>query len=642
MRVPLPLGPASLFLRRRWANRITAVRIFAAPNFHLYGKRNITSAQNQQRTNRSEEELEKTIKLVDKILKENNFDVYIKGIVNTGGVPKAASKEVDAYKFLHLLNRILVLSREVDESSDGKTNIWECPTFLNLLGYIKLKIPSFSIHEMFIFVLCFSKIQFMPQMLMHDFLLTVQEKSYLKGFLEADVNKFFQFFFIVTSIKNVRVGDQTDSLFASFATNFVEVVLDFLAVRDATSPGESVHLPTDQQSDIPPDQQSDVPTDLRNDLPLDCYHLLCVALHNANVRNASLMHRVATEILHLLSTHQDLDKYNQIDLAKKLINIYLAYVSLKCENYYLYEKLNTYLYNHIEELPLPSSLTLLLCIATLKEQKCFNFPLCMLSSLEKNFSGKFYSLDAGDLLLLVYLLTYLNLHIANTETYVCMLDHLFNVHKFEPLHEDERIKLFQIYVSLVQSFPNAMSCELHSEITSHTNGANRKCDSEGEEHDSDQPTCRTKLQNVLRKIQANMQVQNEQNPPEYAEELNEQVDNLHEMLQQISGNTFSITNFRKNTVVLSYYLSHISFDLKKEGIPEAESQKIVILFDTDKTHLSDNSFDIYCNMKRNHLAMLNIKCFPIKLHQWRELSPEERRQFLTFELTHRFLPSIFK
>ncbi|ANQ08936.1 Uncharacterized protein PCOAH_00035020 [Plasmodium coatneyi] len=626
MRVPLSVGPPHLLLlRRRWANRITVVRTLAPLNFHPY--RNITSAQNQQRTNRSEKELEKTIKLVDKILKENNFDVFMKGMGN-GGVPRVAAKEVDAYKFLHLLNRILVLSKEADCSSDGRTNIWKCPTFLNLLGYIKLKIPSFNIQEMFLFALCFSKIQFMPQMLIHDFLLTIQEKPYLQGFLEADVNKFFQFFFIVTSMKNMRVGEQTDLMFATFSTNFVEVVLDFLAGADVTPSDESTEL------------NSDLPGDLPRHLPLDCYHLLCVGLHNANVRNAPLMHRVATEIVHLLNDHHTLDKQDQIDAAKKLINIYLAYVSLRCENYYLYEKLNTYMYNLIGELPLASCLTLLLSIATLKEQKCFNFPLCMLSSLEKNFCCKFYSLDAKDLLLLIYLFTYLNLHVANTDAYVCMLDHLFNVHKFEASHEEERVKLFQIYVSLMQSFPSAVSRGLDSLRENHTNSyCDNEVDVEVEVDESDQRTRRTKLQNALEKIQASMQMQHEQNPPEYAQELNEEVDNLHEMLRQISGSTFCIKNLSKNKVLLNYYLSHISFDLKKEGSPETESQKVVILFDTDKTHLCDNSFDIYCNMKRNHLTTLNMKCFSINLHQWRELSPEERRQFIAFGLTHRYFPS---
>ncbi|EUD68496.1 hypothetical protein C922_00892 [Plasmodium inui San Antonio 1] len=675
MRVPLPRGPSHLLLRRRWANRITAGRSLAGPNFHPY--RSVTTVekqqwtqtqrrvQTQQRTNRSEDELEKTIKLVDQILKENNFDVYMKGM-GDGGVPKAATKEVDAYKFLHLLNRILLLSREGEGSSDAKTNIWECPTFLNLLGYIRLKIPSFNTHEMFLFALCFSKIQFMPQMLMQDFLLTVQEKTFLQGFFEEDVNKFFQFFFIVTSIKNVRMGDKTDSLFATFASNFVQVVLDFLAGGGVTS-----------EECTPGDLLSDLPSDLPRRLPLDCYHLLCVALHNANVRNAPLMHRVGIEIVHLLDRHHP-DQNDRIDAAKKLINIYLAYASLRCENYHLYEKLNTFLYSLIEELPLASCLTLLLSIATLKEQNSFNFPLCMLSSLEKHFYSKFYSLDEKDLLLLIYLLSYLNLHVANTDTYVCMLDYLLNFHKFEPSQEDERVKLFQIYVTLMQSFPSEISgghsaalstfCDggdndpspgrstqgggLHHETASHTNGrcgkeveaheldqaARRNCDEEVEGHELHQAARRTMLQNALRKIQGSMQMEPEQSPQEYAQELNEHVDSLHEMLLQMSGNTFFIKNLSKNRVLHNYYLSHICFDLKKEESSETESQKIAILFDTDRTHLCDNSFDIYYNMKRNHLTKLNIKCFSINLHQWRELSPEERRQFIAFELTHRYFP----
>ncbi|CAG9477933.1 unnamed protein product [Plasmodium vivax] len=611
MRVPLPPGPPHLLRWRRWANRVVAVRTLATTHFHPY--RRVTTLQREQRANRWETELRETIQRVDQILRENNFEVYIQGM-GDGGVAQAAAKEVDAYKLLHLLNRILLLSREAEGSSEAETTIWECPTFLSLLGFIKLKMPSFNIHEMFLLALCFSKIQFMPQMLMEPFLLTVQEGPYLQGFLEADVNKFFQFFFIVSSIKNVRVGEKADALFGTFAGNFVQVVWDFLA-------GVSGHVPCRQSR-------------LSGRLPLDCCHLLCVALHNARVRNAPLMHRVATELVDHLNDHHRLDKQDQVDVAKKLINIYLAYASLRCENYHLYEKLNTFIYNLVEDLPLASCLTLLLSIATLKEQSGFNFPLCLLSSLEKRFSAKFYSLDVKDLLLLIYLLTYLNLHVANTDAYVCMLDHLFLFHKFEASLEEERVKLFQIYVSLRQSFQSGMLGGLDPEGATHTSGSCHEVDL----HESSQRACRDKLQHVLRKVQANMQVEHEQNPPEYAQELDEEVNNLYALLHQMRGHPFFINNLRKNQVVLGYYLSHISFDLEQEENPKGESQKIAILFDADRSHFSDNSFDIYFNMKRNHLAKLNIKCLSIKLHQWRELSPEERRRFIGVELTRMYLP----
>ncbi|SBS89733.1 DNA gyrase subunit A, putative (GyrA), partial [Plasmodium ovale curtisi] len=56
-----------------------------------------------------------------------------------------------------------------------------------------------------------------------------------------------------------------------------------------------------------------------------------------------------------------------------------------------------------------------------------------------------------DLLLLIYLFTYLKLYMSNYEQYVCMLDYLFNVHNFDLLKDgdsNDKAKLVQIYFSL--------------------------------------------------------------------------------------------------------------------------------------------------------------------------------------------------
>ncbi|GAW81846.1 hypothetical protein, conserved [Plasmodium gonderi] len=638
-------------LSHEYAKRINAVIELKRYNFHTYNK--ITKFERKNSTiYNSGDELEETLKVVDKILKESNFYIYVKRITNDEVIPKECGKDVDTFKMIRILNKILLLSKgNADPNCNMKINIWQNPIFLDFLSYMKLKIPSFNYHEMFLFVLCFSKIQFMPQMLIKEVLLIAQEKTYVNNFFKEDTNKFFQFFFALSCIQNVRGKGEARSLFINFANSFVQVILDFLS-------SAQVEEETTQEEDEAPNERSS-----GRSINLECYMLLCSSMHNANIRNVNLLNHVSKELLEVVNEKRWRKKEEEIETGKRLINIYFTFASLGCENYHFYDKLNGYLYNLVDELPFSSCLTLLLSISTLKEQKYFNFPLCILSLLEKKFSHNFYALDAKDLLLLIYLFTYLKLYLSNFNSYAYMLDYLLNFHHFEASNEDERVKLFQIYVTLVNSDRPNESCEVYhtkrkweeSNILSdqdicHSEMNDKKVihkDIKGEDIE-EKHIHRKNLEKILRKnkkkMEINMPLDKEKDPLQYEDEIQNEIENLLALLHHFSGKNFHIQNLNKNGIILNYYLSHIHFDIEKvEGNKKMKPQKVVINFDTDITHISDDSslffssspsFDIYTNMKRQHLTNLNIKWLSIKLHQWKDFTHEEKKKFIEFKLSH--------
>ncbi|SBS94513.1 hypothetical protein POVCU1_028500 [Plasmodium ovale curtisi] len=621
--------------------------------------------------------------IVQKILKENNFYAFMKKndrIKNDEGkMPLSrGGKDVDIFQLLNVLNKIVLLMKE--EGDDFKIRTWKNSLFHDLLTYIKLQIPFFTSHEMFLFVLCFSKMQFMPQVLLEDVLLTIKEEDYLRVFFHDDTTKFYQFLLLLSNIQNVRsvrsVDDSDCSVadtrshpnFVTFMKNYIQVLLDNFNRGEVSSTedpngevGETVERTAESNNG---DKE-------RRHKNLDCYMILCTGLHNLNLRNDVLLHRVGNEVLYIAEeSHSQGDM--DIDITKKLINIYLSYASLGFSNYYFYEKLNEYLYNVIELVPISSCLTLLLSISTLREQPDFKFPLCLLSVLEKIFTINFYSLDAKDLLLLIYLFTYMRLYISKCDMYVCMIDTLFNFHHFSATDEADKVMLFQIYTSLMQGGYKFDS----------KRGSQPRQESHMEQQPPPElqrtpslsplspPRCaiereiveKLKNREILRRMENNFEGTIDENISILDKEIEEQVEGVLSILRSdLIDMPLKIRNLQKNVILHGYYLSHVCFDVEKVEYQEAalprqkygeqknassgEPQqmpeewfpprtcRVILHFDATKgKEWNGPPLDIYTNMKRQHIESLKIKYVLIKLNDWKKLSQQEKKKFLICEL----------
>ncbi|KAI4837319.1 hypothetical protein MKS88_003790 [Plasmodium brasilianum] len=619
-------------------------------------------------TNNSEKNLNELLNNVQKILNDNNFFVYIKNKERYDekdiSFKKAKKEEVDMFKLLNLLNKILVL---INEKDNFKITIWKSPIFLDFLSLIKLKMSFFNFHEMFLFALCFSKIQFIPQMLLEEMILTIKEERYLHNFFKDDMNKFFQFLLILSNMKNIK-NASVNLNFITFINNYIQVILNNIKKEEAKNEGELGHYQNNNNNVL--GQNEGAYSREKKCISLDCYMLLCTSLCNLNVRNVVLLHEVSNEIVGILdgkNFDNILDKKFEVDIAKKLVNIYLSYATLGCTNYYFYDQLNAYLYNVIELLPMSSSLTLLLSIATLKEQADFNFPLCILSILEKKFLNKFYSLDGKDLLLLIYLYTYLKLYISNYHSYVCMFDYLFNIEHFSATNEEDKVKLFQIYVSLTHDYERTqgvgmlahgnLDCQMREtdQMRKTNQTKDEKTNLSTEQNDNDDnmnKQCdrdalysvykinkivveKLEQKGILQKIQENMELGSEQDATDLKEEIQDQIDKLQVLLNTDFNDTiFKVKNIRKNKTVHNYYLSHIYLDIEKERDSiKKDSQKVIINFYINKLGNDvNNQIDIYTNMKRQHIKCLNIKYILVDLQQWKNFTHEEKKKFLIYEI----------
>lgn len=421
-------------------------------------------------TNKCEQNLNEILQKANDILKETNFYAYIKhedvDVENNLKLKKKIDNDVEVFKLLNLLNKILMVIKEND---DLKLKVWNNPIFIDFLSYIKLKIPLFNFYEMFLFVLCFSKIEFMPHDLLEEIMLVIKEENYLLHFLKEDKTKFFQFLLMLSNIKNLRgkyIKEENNlnknhinnnhvneklSHYSTFINNYTNVILKGLIKKEDEKGldveetknymNQIIHTNDENIHDIKNynlgEEENELKTKLSRTYELDCYMLLCTALYNLNVKNGFLLYHISNQIINIIENKnnemikeenmyteniQNINDHKikqyietneitleKIEIAKKLINIYLSYSSLGCDNYHFYDKMNSFLYNTVEAIPISNCLTLLLSISTLKEQSTFNFPLCILSILEKKFINNFYVLDTRDLLLLIYLFTYLKL-----------------------------------------------------------------------------------------------------------------------------------------------------------------------------------------------------------------------------------------
>ncbi|VEV57299.1 conserved Plasmodium protein, unknown function [Plasmodium vinckei vinckei] len=592
---------------------------------------------------------------VDKILNSNNFNVYIKNKEekNENKLSLKKEHEIDVFKILNILNKILILIKE--ENNEFRINVWNNPTFKNLLSYIKLKIPIFNYNEMFLFILCFSKIQFIPQVLLEEVLVKLNEESYLSNFFKDDINKFFQFIFIFSSFKNLKnVASRQD--FLQFVTEYINVIM---------RQGLSNNNNNNEQNNA-------------RKISLDCYMLLCSAMYNMNIKNEILLHEVCNEIISLLNDSKiDETVDDRINVAKKIINIYFSYSSLGFNNYYFYEKLNSFLYNVVEGVSLSSSLTLLLTISTLKERKDYNFPLCLLSIIENKFINNFYALDQKDLLLLIYLFTYLKLYMSNYEQYVCMLDYLFNAHNFDFLKDgdsNDKAKLVQIYFSLkggnidYKKKENNIShiniFELQKQTQKLNDNINEKNISHvqndkenGDRHEKHEQTYNdnkseikniilTELQNkgVLQKIEqnvnGNMEIKeiaidddDDFNEKKY-EHVQEEIEIINKIINdKINDKIFKVNTIKKNIYINNYYYSHLYLHIEKDKKDNNKIyEKYVINLCTNENIDYFDQIDIYTNMKKEHLLDLHIKYIPINLLEWKNLSHHEKEKLLIQKL----------
>ncbi|CRH00955.1 conserved Plasmodium protein, unknown function [Plasmodium relictum] len=569
-----------------------------------------------------EKSLNETLSNVQKILNENNFYVYIK---NKEGNKydlklKKAENEVDIFKLLNILNKILVIIKKND---DLKIKIWKSEVFLDFLTYLKIKIPIFNFHELFLFVLCFSKIQFMPQILLNEILETARDEFFLNNFFKDDRNKFFQFLLLLSNIKNIK-SSPVNSNFSTFINNYIKVILDNIQKKEICVSEEKLHEKEIKESN---QEIKD------NYLTIDCYMLLCTSLYNFNIRDFALFYEVSNQIIKILDNTSIV--MEKVEVGNKLINIYLSFCSLGYDNYYFYDKLNSFLYNVIDFLPLSSCVTLLLCISTLKEQINFNFPLCILSLLEKNFINKFYSLDDKDLLLLIYLFTYLKLYISHHESYICMIDYLFNFRNFNLSNEDDKLKLFQIYVSLTQGNNNSNNNEIMKENINELEEDNKELHLNKKKNQNNiNKLIFEKLENIgaINKILKNIQLDNEHNIPELNNDINEHIDDLYLLLNnEFNNKIFKVKKIRKNEILFNYYLNHIYLVLHKIDNSEKEHQ-VIIHFETSPFYNFNNTIDIYTNMKKQHIHNLNINYILIKLCLWKNFTLEEKKKFLAHEI----------
>ncbi|CAD2108483.1 conserved Plasmodium protein, unknown function [Plasmodium vinckei] len=600
----------------------------------------------------TEQNVNNILSEVDKILNSNNFNVYIKNKEekNENKLSLKKEHEIDVFKILNILNKILILIKE--ENNEFRINVWNNSTFKNLLSYIKLKISIFNYNEMFLFILCFSKIQFIPQVLLEEVLVKLNEDSYLSNFFKEDVNKFFQFIFIFSSFKNLKnVASRQD--FLQFVSEYINVIMT-----------QGLSNNNNEQNNV-------------CKISLDCYMLLCSAMYNMNIKNEILLHEVCNEIISLLNDSKIGETFDdRINVAKKIINIYFSYSSLGFNNYYFYEKLNSFLYNVVEGVPLSSSLTLLLTISTLKERKDYNFPLCLLSIIENKFINNFYALDQKDLLLLIYLFTYLKLYMSNYEQYVCMLDYLFNVHNFDLLKDgdsNDKAKLVQIYFSLKGGNINYKKTEdnishinifeLQEQTQNLNDNINEKNISHvqndkenGDRHENNKRAYNdnkseikniilTELQKkgVLQKIEqnvnGNMEIKeiaiddDDFNEKKY-EHVQEEIEIINKIINdKINDKIFKVNTIKKNIYINNYYSSHLYLHVEKDkNYNNKIYEKYVINLCTNENTDYFDQIDIYTNMKREHLLDLHIKYIPINLLEWKNLSHHEKEKLFIQKL----------
>ncbi|CRG93759.1 conserved Plasmodium protein, unknown function [Plasmodium gallinaceum] len=568
-----------------------------------------------------EKSLDETLSIVHKFLNENNFYAYIKNKEDNEHdlTFKKVENEADIFKLLNILNKIFVI---IEKNDDLKIKIWKNEIFLDFMTYFKIKIPVFNFHELFLFVLCFSKTQFMPQILLNEILQVAKDETYLSSFFNDHREKFFQFLFLLSNIKNIK-SSSVNSSFSTFINNYIKVVLNNIQENEISKVKEKIH-----EEDIEKSNQ-----EIKDKyLTIDCYMLLCSSLYNFNIRNFSLFYEISNQIIKILdNTNKGIE---EVEIAKKLINIYFSFCSLGYDNYYFYDKVNSFLYNVIDFLPLPSCVTLLLCISTMREEVNFNFPLCILSLLEKNFINKFYVLDDKDLLLLIYLFTYLKLYISHYESYICMFEYLFNFRNFNLSNEDDKVKLFQIYVSLVKTNNKSSKIEILKDDINEAKKDNMESSlNEKENQNNINKLIVEKLENidVINKILKNIELDSEQNAPELNKDINENIDIIYSLLNEFNNKIFKVKKIRKNEVLFNYYLNHIYIVVHKIDNSEKEHQ-VIIHFDTSTFDNFNNPIDIYTNMKKQHIHNLNIKYILIKLCLWRNFTLEEKKKFLTYEI----------
>ncbi|ETB56775.1 hypothetical protein YYC_05157 [Plasmodium yoelii 17X] len=597
----------------------------------------------------SEKNLNNILNEVDKILNGNNFTVYIKNKEenNENKLSLKKEHEIDVFKILNILNKIIILIKE--ENDEFRINVWKNSTFKNLLSYIKLKISIFNYNEMFLFILCFSKIQFIPQVLLEEVLVKLNEESYLSNFFKDDVNKFVQFIFIFSSFKNLKnVASRQD--FLQFVTEYINVIL---------TQGFSNNNKNDQNNKNGQNNKND--QNIINKINLDCYMLLSSAMYNMNIKNEMVLHEMCNEIISLLNQHKIDETFDdRINIAKKIINIYFSYSSLGFNNYYFYEKINSFLYNVIEDVPLSSSLTLLLTISTLKEKKNYNFPLCLLSIIENKFINNFYALDQKDLLLLIYLFTYLKLYMSNYEQYVCMLDYLFNVHNFDLLKDCDiydKAKLVQIYFSLKGGIEYKKGKDNISQINifeleeDNTSKQTKNFDeNENQIYNDNKNEIKNiilkELHNkgILQKIEQNVNgnmeikeiaIDDEDNFNEKKHEhVQEEIEIINKIINdKINNKIFKVNNIKRNIYINNYYFSHLYLHIEKDQKSNNKIyDKYVINLCTNENTDYFDKIDIYTNMKREHLLDLHIKYIPIDLLKWKNLSHHEKEKLLIQKL----------
>ncbi|SOV12592.1 conserved Plasmodium protein, unknown function [Plasmodium sp. gorilla clade G2] len=669
-------------------------------------------------TNSCEKNLNEILQKANDILKETNFYAYIKhedvNVENNLKLKKKIDNDVEVFKLLNLLNKILMVIKEND---DLKLKLWNNPIFIDFLSYIKLKIPLFNFYEMFLFVLCFSKIQFMPHDLLEEIMFVIKEENYLLNFLKEDKTKFFQFLLILSNIKNLRGKymkqehnlnnnhininhiNENVSHYSTFINNYTNVILNSLInkedekgldVKETQKYMNNINHTNDENiHDIKNynlgEEENELKSKLSHTYDLDSYMLLCTALYNLNITNGLLLYHISNQIINIIENKNNemikkesmyteniqnindhkIKQYietneitlDKIEMAKKLINIYLSYSSLGCDNYHFYDKINSFLYNIIEAVPISNCLTLLLSISTLKEQSTFNFPLCILSILEKKFINNFYALDTRDLLLLIYLFTYLKLYISHHEAYVCMLDYLVNFHNIDYLSsEEDQVKLLQIYISLAQTSQNDISekkekkkkkkiligeNEFNKNVDKDEIRYEKQCEGKNEEEEKfdycDDPennninkliVQKLKTNGVMDKLFKNIQIENEANIPERNEEINEYIDDLYSLLtNEFDNKICKIINIKKNEIYLNYYLNHVYLILQKMDNPNDENE-IVIHFDTNHVDYVSNPIDIYMNMKKQHINNFNRKYILINMYIWRNFTNEEKKKFI--------------
>ncbi|CAG24996.1 hypothetical protein C923_01533 [Plasmodium falciparum UGT5.1] len=671
-------------------------------------------------TNKCEQNLNEILQKANDILKETNFYAYIKhedvDVENNLKLKKKIDNDVEVFKLLNLLNKILMVIKEND---DLKLKVWNNPIFIDFLSYIKLKIPLFNFYEMFLFVLCFSKIEFMPHDLLEEIMLVIKEENYLLHFLKEDKTKFFQFLLMLSNIKNLRgkyIKEENNlnknhinnnhvneklSHYSTFINNYTNVILKGLIKKEDEKGldveetknymNQIIHTNDENIHDIKNynlgEEENELKTKLSRTYELDCYMLLCTALYNLNVKNGFLLYHISNQIINIIENKnnemikeenmyteniQNINDHKikqyietneitleKIEIAKKLINIYLSYSSLGCDNYHFYDKMNSFLYNTVEAIPISNCLTLLLSISTLKEQSTFNFPLCILSILEKKFINNFYVLDTRDLLLLIYLFTYLKLYVSHHEAYVCMLDYLVNFHNFDNLSsEEDQVKLLQIYISLAQTSQNGILekkekkkkkkiCIGENEYNKNVdkNEKESRYEKQYEDKNEDEEKLdycddlennninkliveKLKTNGVMDKLFKNIKIENETNIPEKNEEINEYIDDLYSLLtNEFDNKICKIINIKKNEIYLNYYLNHVYVLLQKIDNPNHEKE-IVIHFDTNHVDYVSNPIDIYINMKKQHINNFNRKYILINMYIWKNFTIEERKRFI--------------